>query len=276
VTDQGSNRPEAGTLPRGPRRSLDQPASARASRHWWDLDAADYAAEHGEFLGDVDFVWCPEGLREADVGLLGPVSGLRVLEIGAGAAPCSRWLAAQAAHPVALDVSGGMLHQARVAAGRTRIAVPLLQADAAALPLADGAFDLACSAYGAVPFVADLARVHTEVARVLRPGGRWVFSVTHPVRWSFLDDPGPGGLVAVTSYFDRRAYVEEDERGIPAYVEHHHTIGDQVRALRGAGFRLDDVVEPEWPEGHERIWGGWSPTRGRLLPGTAIFVARLD
>ncbi len=50
--------------------------------------------------------------------------------------------------------------------------------------------------------------VMREVFRVLRPGGRWVFSVTHPMRWIFLDDPGEGGLVAVHSYFDRRPYVE--------------------------------------------------------------------
>ena len=47
-----------------------------------------------------------------------------------------------------------------------------------------------------------------EVFRVLRPGGRWVFSVTHPMRWVFLDDPGEDGLVGVHSYFDRRPYVE--------------------------------------------------------------------
>ena len=35
---------------------------------------------------------------------------------------------------------------------------------------------------------------------------------------------------------------------------------------------LLDLVEPEWPEGHEGIWGQWSPLRGRLFPGTAIFV----
>jgi hypothetical protein len=39
-----------------------------------------------------------------------------------------------------------------------------------------------------------------------------------------------------------------------------------------AGLRLVDLVEPEWPEGHERVWGAWSPTRGRVIPGTAVFV----
>ncbi len=40
-----------------------------------------------------------------------------------------------------------------------------------------------------------------------------------------------------------------------------------------AGFALLDVIEPEWPVGHEAIWGQWSPLRGRLFPGTAIYVA---
>jgi SAM-dependent methyltransferase len=127
--------------------------------------------------------------------------------------------------------------------------VPLVQADAQALPLAGASFDLACSAFGAVPFVPDPGAVHREVHRVVRPGGRWVFSVTHPVRWCFPDDPGPDGLAATTSYFDRRAYVERDGEGRPVYVEHHHTVGDHVRALVAAGFDLLDVVEPEWPAG---------------------------
>ena len=81
------------------------------------------------------------------------------------------------------------------------------------LPFADESFDLACSAFGAVQFVADSAAVMREVARVLRPGGRWVFAVSHPVRWSLPDDPGEGGLVVRYSYFDRRPYVEQDEEG---------------------------------------------------------------
>jgi hypothetical protein len=114
-----------------------------------------------------------------------------------------------------------------------------------------------------------------EVARVLRPGGRWVFSTTHPFRWCFRDDPGPGGLVVDSSYFDRRAYVEQDEAGRATYVEHHRTVGDRVRELVAAGFVLDDLVEPDWPAGHEQAWAQWSPLRGRLMPGTAIFVAHL-
>jgi SAM-dependent methyltransferase len=255
------------------RRIVASGENLRANRSWWDRDADEYQAEHGTFLGEVDFRWCPEGLREADAGLLGPVQGRQVVEVGCGAAAASRWLAAQGADVVGLDLSAGMLRHARLAANRTGVRVPLIQADATQLPLADESFDIACTAFGAIPFVNDSAAVMREVYRVLRPGGRWVFAVTHPMRWIFLDDPGERGLVAVHSYFDRRPYVETDETGSASYVEHHRTIGDRVRELVAAGFALTDLIEPEWPTGHEEIWGQWSPLRGQLFPGTAIFVA---
>lgn len=245
----------------------------RASRHWWDVDADNYQAEHGGFLGEVDLVWCPEGLREADAKLLGPVAGRRVLEVGCGAAAGARWLVTQGAEVVAVDISAGMLRHAAQAADASGVRPALAQCDAMALPVVDAAFDVAFTAFGAVPFVDDSALVMREVFRVLRPGGRWVFSVTHPMRWIFLDDPGPDGLVATHSYFDRRPYVEYDDNGVPVYVEHHRTVGDRIRELVTAGFIIADVIEPDWPEGHEQIWGQWSPLRGHIFPGTAIFIA---
>lgn len=253
---------------------VDQAASVRANRWWWDAEAGRYLAEHGRFLGTSDFVWCPEGLRESEVRLLGDVAGRDVLEVGAGAAQCSRWLAARGARVVAADLSMGMLRQGRMLDGAGP-ATPMVQADATRLPLAAGAFDVACSAYGAVPFVADGAMLMAEVARVLRPGGRWVFSVTHPIRWAFPDDPGGGGLTARYSYFDRTPYAETDPGGEVTYAEHHRTLGDRIDELVGAGFVLERLVEPEWPAGHAEVWGGWSPLRGALLPGTAIFCCRL-
>lgn len=250
--------------------------SQRASRRWWDADAAQYHETHADFLGvdspSGEFVWCPEGLHEGDWRLLGDIVDKRILEIGCGSAPCSRWLAAHGAHPVGLDISRQMLERGldAMVAGGPR--VPLVQAGAEELPFADESFDMACSAFGGVPFVADSARVMSEVARVLKPGGRWVFSVNHPMRWIFPDDPGPEGLRAAIPYFDRTPYVEVDAEGVPTYVEHHRTMGDRVREIVGAGLILLDVLEPDWPEWLDREWGQWSPLRGEIFPGTAIFV----
>lgn len=277
---------EAFGAPEGPeptatRRIADDTESSRASRGWWDRNADEYQEEHGAFLGDDRFIWGPEGLDEEEAGLLGPADRLKgrdVLEVGAGAAQCARWLAAHGARPVALDISHRQLrHAQRIdREGADSPKVALVQADATALPFRDGSFDLACSAYGAVPFVAEPVRVMREVRRVLRPGGRWVFSVTHPVRWAFPDEPGPEGLSISGSYFDRTPYVEQDDAGRAVYVEHHRTLGDRVRDVVAGGFRLIDLVEPEWPAWNRQEWGGWSPLRGGLIPGTAVFVCERD
>jgi SAM-dependent methyltransferase len=246
-----------------------------ASRAWWDANAEEYLGEHGDFLGAVDFCWCPEGLRESDARLLGDTAGRRVLEVGAGAAQCSRWLATQGAQVVATDVSGGMLASGASLNRGTGIGVPLVQADARHLPFADASFDVVFTSFGAIPFVPDAVAIHREAARVLRPGGAWVFSVTHPVRWAFPDDPSEHGLTANRSYFDRRPYVEASPDGRVSYAEYHRTIGDHVREVVSAGFLVLDIVEPPWPAGNHEVWGGWGPVRGAYLPGAAIFQTRL-
>ncbi|MEY7972563.1 class I SAM-dependent methyltransferase [Saccharomonospora xinjiangensis] len=252
-------------------RDVAHPEAVSANLAWWDADADAYHDTHGEFLGDADFVWCPEGLTEEQAHLLGDVANADVLEVGCGSAPCSRWLTGQGARVVGFDLSAGMLRHAVSGNRRTGLRPALVQADAHHIPFADASFDIACSAFGAIPFVPDVLAAFREIARVLRPGGRWVFSTTHPMHWIFPDDPGPNGLTVTQPYFDRTPYVEVDGEGRATYVEYHRTVGDYVRALGSAGFRLDDLVEPEWPAGHTRVWGQWSPLRGKFFPGTAIF-----
>ncbi|WP_432524370.1 class I SAM-dependent methyltransferase [Kineococcus sp. SYSU DK006] len=274
------------------RRPVSAAETVAAQRAWWDAEASTYRAEHGAFLGDgrpgSDLVWGPEGLREADAGLLGELEGRTVLEIGAGAAQCARWVAARGARVVATDLSLGMLREGRAVQGGAAAdgvdgaagsagsagAVPLLQCDARVLPFAADSFDVVFTSYGALPFVADADAVLAEAARVLRPGGRFAASVPHPVRWALPDVPGPEGLTATHSYFDRRPYVEADEHGRVTYAEHHRTVGDWVRLLRAAGFVVADLVEPPWLAG-DAVWGGWSRLRGELLPGTLVLVADL-
>ena len=245
-----------------------------ANRRDWDGYADEYQATHGSFLRDVGFVWCPEGLDEAQVQVLGDVRDRDVLEVGCGAAQCARWLVTQGARAVGLDLSHRQLQHARRIDAGTGVGVPVVCGTATDLPFGDAAFDVVFCAFGAFQFVADVDRALAEVARVLRPGGRFAFSVTHPVRWAMPDDPSAEGLRVTSSYFDRTPYVEEDEDGEVSYVEHHRTLGDWVRVLSGTGFLLEDLLEPEWPAGHDRVWGGWGPERGRLLPGTALFVTR--
>jgi SAM-dependent methyltransferase len=255
---------------------VDEIESRQANGPDWDRYADEYQATHGSFLGDAGFVWGPEGLTETETGILGEVAGRDVLEVGSGAGQCSRWVRSQGGRSFGLDLSYRQLQHSRRLDEETGVAVPSVLGTATALPFADASFDVVFSSFGALQFISEIGVAVAETARVLRPGGRYAFSVTHPTRWMFPDDPTEAGLVASQSYWDRTPYVEvDDTTGAAAYVEHHRTLGDWVSLLAGAGFVLTDLREPEWPEGHDRLWGGWSAVRGRLTPGTAIFGASL-
>lgn len=100
----------------------------------------------------------------------------RVLEVAAGTGVATRALArelARDARLVATDLNGPMLEEAK-AKGTCRD-VEWRQADAAALPFDDGAFDAVACQFGAM-FFADKRAAFAEIRRVLAPGGNFVFS----------------------------------------------------------------------------------------------------
>ena len=166
--------------------------------------------------------------------------------------------------------------------------MPSVLGTATALPFADNAFDVVFSSFGALQFVADIDACVTETARVLRPGGRFAFSITHPTRWSFPDDPDEPGLTATNSYWDRTPYVEvDDETGVVSYVEHHRTLSGlglaagrqrlrdhgpaRARVARGPRPGLGWVVphprQADAGHGDLRCRPALSPGPGRAGPG---------
>ncbi|MDR1441350.1 MAG: class I SAM-dependent methyltransferase [Bifidobacteriaceae bacterium] len=241
---------------------------------YWETEAEQYYREHAGSLGTDRLVWCPEGLDESQAHLLGDVAGQRVLEVGCGAAQGARWAAGAGAQVVGIDLSFGMLSVGRRLGSD---GFTLAQADAAALPFADSAFDLAFSAFGALPHVPSVADVYAEVARVLRPGGRWVFSTDHPFAWVFPDSPDPAELWVNHSYFDREPYFERAATGELAYTQYHATLADHFTGLSRAGFVVDYLAEPEWTKSAaaDAEWTAWSRPRGALVPSTIIIAAHL-
>ncbi len=98
---------------------------------------------------------------------------------------------------LATDVSEPMLRHARTLRGRLE-GVDFQRADASELPFEDGSFDAVAQQFGLM-FIPDKQRALSEARRVLRPGGRLVFSV-----WDDLDS-NPFVQVAqdaIASFFD--------------------------------------------------------------------------
>lgn len=112
------------------------------------------------------------------VGVMGDLSGRRVLDVGCGTGEtCARWLSA-GAQVTGVDLSGPML---AVAADRSGGRVTCVQADASAWR-GDAPFDVVVSRLG-VMFFADPDAAFANLAANLRPGGRLVF-----VCWRAIED----------------------------------------------------------------------------------------
>jgi hypothetical protein len=60
------------------------------------------------------------------------------------------------------------------------------------------------------------------------------------------------------------------------YEELDRTLGVRFRDVVAGCFRQVVLFDREWPAWNSSEWGGWSPLRGNLIPGTAVFVCERD
>jgi len=173
---------------------------------------------------------------------LGPVSGLRVLDLGCGDAAVGRvLLEAGCASYLGIDGSEKMVRaaQATLADGGGQAARCDIEDFSA--PLAS--FDLVISRM-ALHYVEDLERTLRACRRSLAPGGRIVFTVVHPLITSHdarLTTAEPRTDWVVDDYFI--AGPREREWLGARSVWHHRTIEDYVSGLRRAGLPLTNLRE---------------------------------
>ncbi|HEX3087724.1 MAG TPA: class I SAM-dependent methyltransferase, partial [Ilumatobacteraceae bacterium] len=209
-------------------------------------------------------------LPEADLGLLGDVRGLDVVELACGTAFLSASLARSGAHPVAVDLSRAQLDTARRCQMQHELFFPLIESDAGQVPLRSDMFDLVVSEYGAAPWC-DPADWLAEAARLLRPNGRLVF-LTHSVTVA-LCVPEEGGVAGDRLLRGQRDVAHVDWPG--GGVEHHPSHGEWIHLLRSNGFEVDALREiyppPDYdaPGFYEIVTGDWA----RRWPAEDAWIA---
>jgi SAM-dependent methyltransferase len=215
--------------------------------------------------------WGVWNVPESKLRVLGPVSGLDVVELGCGTACFSSWLARRGARPVGVDVTPAQLATARAMQERFAIRFPLVEANAELVPLADGTFDLALSEYGASIWC-DPYRWVPEAARLLRPGGRLIFLRNASLLMLTVDDQDTDhGTHLVRDYFGLYRIEWPDDGS----VEFHLGYGDWIRILVGNGLQVEDLVEIQAPADAPKIpHYDVDPAWARRWPSEEIWVTR--
>ncbi len=239
----------------------------RHNRAFWDRDADDYQALHGAVLDDAPRAWGVWRIPDEDVGALGDVRGLDVLELGCGAAQWSIALARTGARVIALDLSGGQLRHARDAAGKAGARFPLLLASGEAVPLRDESMDVVFCDHGAMSFC-DPDRSLAEAARLLRPAGRLVFCHTTPLVYLTYDEQRERQSRSLqVDYFGIRTFVYGE-----GTADFQLPYGEWIRLFRKHGLVVDDLVELQAPKGATTTYSDFVPYKwARRWPAEQIW-----
>ncbi len=176
-------------------------------------------------------------------------SARRVLDIGTGEGQLARELmGAGVANAIGIDPSDAQIRVAQERAGGPRYA----RGAADALPFAPASFDavVACLVF---EHIVNVDAALTEVARVLAPGGTFLFLLNHPL----LQTPGSGWIddhILEEQYWRIGAYLTEDvslEEIAPGIMLPfvHRPLSRYVNTMADNGLALERMLEPAPPAG---------------------------
>jgi SAM-dependent methyltransferase len=174
----------------------------------------------------------------------------RVLDIGTGEGQVARVLAAQGMAVTGVDPTVAQITEAARRGGTPSYA----RSAAAALPFRDASFDaaLACLVFEHIDAVDDAI---AEVARVVRPGGRFLFLLNHPL----LQTPGSGWIDdqvldppeqywRIGPYLVETESVEEVQKDVRIRFI-HRPLSRYVNTLAAHGLVIAHMDEPAPPDG---------------------------
>ena len=189
--------------------------------------------------------------------------GENICDLACGQGWVARELARRGAQVTGIDLAPQLLTLAQRYEEQEPLGILYLQGDAQrAEPLSDSSFT-GCVCVMALINIPDLQAVFQTVRRILKPGGWFVFAITHPcfetphAQWTTLPHPEHTIARIVTGYFDERYWVSTNPNGVRGRVgDYHRTLSTYLNALSGAGFALERAIEPRPSAGQTELVPG--------------------
>jgi len=230
------------------------------SREWDEASQpwADFVRKGKDYYRD-------EMNNPAALSLIGEIKGKLLLDLSCGEGHNTRILARKGATVTGVDLSRALIDLARESEKTDRLGIRYLVSDAADLGgLGSGQFDLV-TCFMALMDIEHYEGAISQVARVLKKNGRFVFSITHPcfgdtaenspfAAWKCSEEASKGSCespwyLEVRRYFGTSKYeVKWDMRRLTKpfkTTSFHRTLTDYFQALQESGFAVTRLVEPK-------------------------------
>lgn len=233
---------------------------ARQARAIWERNAAFWDDHMGEGNG-----FHLQLIRPAVEGLLAPRPGETVLDLACGNGLYARHLADQGCEVVACDFSASFIERAREREIKVERRHPIDYqvidaADPAQLAtLGRGRFDaIVCNM--AIMDIVDINPLFGAVPRLLKPDGRFVFTVAHPcfnhveaVKTAELDEqvdpPRMRRGIHITGYLDIPPRKGLGIAGQPElHFSFHRPLSEMLNLAFDHGMVMDGIIEPAFPD----------------------------
>jgi SAM-dependent methyltransferase len=223
---------------------LSEPDYVAVNRASWTKNNAAHTDADAVRQWSSEITWGMWDAREDDLHVLPDLVGKDAIELGCGTAYFSAHFARLGARVVGVDVTPAQLATARRMQEKFGLEFPLIEANAEAVPLPDGSFDLVHSEYGASIWC-DPYKWIREAARLLRPGGHLVFlrNSTLAALCATVEGPPSESLQRPQLGLHRMEWIEPEHE-----IEFQLGHGDWIRLLRENGFEIEALVELFAPE----------------------------
>ena len=226
----------------------DHQAAFESNRAAWNARARLHV---GSKFYDVEgFVAGRNSLTALELDLLGDVRGKRILHLQCHFGQDTLSLARMGAEVTGLDLSDAAIDEARQLAHRCELNAEWVVSNVIDhRPELDGRFDIVFTSYGTIGWLPDLKPWAANIARYLKPRGRFVFVEFHPAMWMFDND----FTRIAYSYFNREIIVEVEQgsyaaREAPVKLTSHswnHGLGEVLGVLLDAGLRIERFEETD-------------------------------
>jgi ubiquinone/menaquinone biosynthesis C-methylase UbiE len=204
----------------------------------------------------------------ATLRMVGNVKDKRLLDLSCGEGYNTRILAKKGARVVGVDFSKEMIKLAKQREKRDRLGIRYYVSDAADLKELESEFFDVVTCFMALMDIERYEDAISQVARVLKRKGRFVFSITHPC-FEYGDTVGGKPIIAEWKYKEGKENAAERNAGhleVRKYfgitrckvswdmkrlvkpfqtTSFHRTLTDYFQALHKSGFVVTRVVEPK-------------------------------